>query len=700
MENYTIDLAQLVKTERVAPPLGFERAFQGNERTDGHNPEKSEVPPNENEQGEPESDEGEDLLGDYTIDLGGLGDKPSSIIVRDLEKERDEVGSEDEGPEDFTVNLEKWMRGDQQWEKEHVNEAIDEGDEANEDPQDFTQEVRLDPGLPEESVFEPLGTSTPAALRSHAIIEEGVEEESRIQAPPMSRTNTEMLQDQAAEEVFERISALQAEVERMRVEDEERRLAYQEMERENELLRHESVKSLERHQAENDVLKNQQSQLREHWKEQLRLKEQELAASNTPKVASLRAKFEPAVLELATLKADAESNRVAASDSIKALEEQLHAARDELKVHKDAEASRSAADDRIMTLAEQLQAAQGETRQLQNQMALTQEANEATVRRLSADLETKNNEIALERKESIHRGNEAASLTESIDQRDQELRTLSSEFKAMKMELDHSHEQLAETRRIVDTVEHENDRLVQQNDRQAQDIVDLENRISNQDAKDATAELTTEENSCNVVGASGIDEAAHKDALQRIEQHEYTISSLKATHAKEIQALRSAFLKAGEGMQKRETRVTDAQREEIVSLNRRIASLEKQRTELSKPLDTSIENELRSAIRVLNAKLGKANAALVASKAEAEEARQAAEDAQKTNAIVNDELEARFAEAVEDREREWRRRVQLLFREREKMGKALMWGWGREEEGPKGAMEREQRYRYKFVTKS
>ena len=700
MENYTIDLAQLVTTERVAPPLGFERAFRGNERTDGHKPGDSEVPPNENEQGEPESDEGEGLLGDYTIDLGGLGDKPSSIIVRDLEKERDEVGSEDEGPEDFTANLEKWMRGSQQWEKEQANEAIDEANEANEDPQDFTQEVRLDQELPEDSVFEPLGTSTPAALRSHAIIEEGVEEESRIQAPPMSRTNTEMLQNQAAEEVFERISALQAEVERMRVEDEERRLAYQEMERENEVLRHESVKSLERHQAENDVLKNQQSQLREHWKEQLRLKEQELAASITPKVASLRAKFEPAVLELATLKADAESNRLVASDSIKTLEEQLHAARDELKAHKDAEASKSAADDRIMTLAEQLQAAQGETRRLQNQIALTQEANDATVRRLSADLETKNNEIALERKESIHRGNEAASLTESIDQRDQELRTLSSELKAMKMELDHAHEQLAETRRIVETVEHENDRLVQQNDRQTQDIADLEIRINVQDTKDAIAELATEENSRNAVEASGIDEAAHNDALQRIEQHEYTISSLKATHAKEIQALRSTIREAGEGMQKREIRLKDAQNKEIASLNRRIESLEKQPIELSKPVDTSIENELRSAVRVLNAKLGKANAALVASKAEAEEARQAAEDAQKTNAIVNAELEARFAEAVEDREREWRRRVQLLFREREKMGKALMWGWGREEEGPKGAMEREQRYRYKFVTKS
>ncbi len=152
-------------------------------------------------------------------------------------------------------------------------------------------------------------------------------------------------------------------------------------------------------------------------------------------------------------------------------------------------------------------------------------------------------------------------------------------------------------------------------------------------------------------------------------------------------------------MQKREARLTNAHNEEIASLNQRIATLQKRHIEPTKSTDTSMENELRSAIRVLNSKLEKANAALIASEAEAEEARQAAEDAQKTNAIVNAELEARFAEAVEDREREWRRRVQLLFREREKMGKALMWGWGREEEGAKGSMDREQPYRYRFMTK-
>lgn len=708
MENYTIDLAQLGRTGRAAPPVGFEQAFQGNQRTEEHKPQDDEELPRAQQHEEAEGDEGEDLLGDYTIDLGGLGDKPSSMVVGDLEKERDEVSSEDEGPEDFTVNMGKWMRGGEMWKKKQRDEALDEGDEVNEDPQDYTQEVRVPQGLPEESFFEPLGTSTPAPLKNHAIIEEGVQEEARLQAPPLSRMNTEMIQDQAAEEVFERISALQAEVERMRVEDEERRLACQDIEQENEYLKDERAELLERHQAEKDVLKRQHSQLSEHWKEQLRLKEQEVNALNSPKVSSLRAKFEPAVQELAAIKAEAESNRIAADERISALEKELNAAREQSKKHEDAEVARQAAEDRAKTIAEQLQAARDEARKHQSQIESIQEANAATVKDLSAELETKDKEIALERKESIQRSNEAVSLTESIEHKDQELRTLNSELKAVKMELDHAHEQLAETRRVVETVEDENDRLVQQNDHQAQDIADLEERIRSQAVDRAIAEPLDEKRdnpAAEHVEANSIDEAARQDASRSIEQQESALTKLKAEHAKEIQTLRSALLKASEGMQKREARLTNAHSQELASLNQRIASLQKQQqTEepSSKPTHTSTENDLRSAIRVLNAKLERSNAAHSALKAEAEEARRAANDAHKTNALVNAELEARFAEAVEDREREWRRRVRVLFRERDKMGKALMWGWGREEEGAVNVDDDggEQRYRYRFVTRS
>ncbi|KAL5332746.1 hypothetical protein BJX70DRAFT_383151 [Aspergillus crustosus] len=44
-------------------------------------------------------------------------------------------------------------------------------------------------------------------------------------------------------------------------------------------------------------------------------------------------------------------------------------------------------------------------------------------------------------------------------------------------------------------------------------------------------------------------------------------------------------------------------------------------------------------------------------------------------------MDLRIAKSVEKREREWERRVELLLKEREKMGRALLWSWGEKEVG-------------------
>ncbi|KAL9626561.1 MAG: hypothetical protein Q9164_007848, partial [Protoblastenia rupestris] len=82
MENYTIDLAQLPPNERE---LG--NGAQGDNPPNGV--------PNGDARKETDVDSGGgsdrgNILGDYTIDLGGLGEKPSSIMVEDREVERDE----------------------------------------------------------------------------------------------------------------------------------------------------------------------------------------------------------------------------------------------------------------------------------------------------------------------------------------------------------------------------------------------------------------------------------------------------------------------------------------------------------------------------------------------------------------------------------------------------------------------------------
>ncbi|RAL07001.1 putative spindle pole body associated protein SnaD, partial [Aspergillus homomorphus CBS 101889] len=75
-------------------------------------------------------------------------------------------------------------------------------------------------------------------------------------------------------------------------------------------------------------------------------------------------------------------------------------------------------------------------------------------------------------------------------------------------------------------------------------------------------------------------------------------------------------------------------------------------------------------------------------------------------------VDERIARSVEKREKEWQRRVELLLKERERMGRALMWSWGEKEVGGAGGDSgkenlavvgqdekgrRKQGYRYKYA---
>jgi chromosome segregation ATPase len=89
------------------------------------------------------------------------------------------------------------------------------------------------------------------------------------------------------------------------------------------------------------------------------------------------------------------------------------------------------------------------------------------------------------------------------------------------------------------------------------------------------------------------------------------------------------------------------------------------------------------------------------------------------------EMDKMIAKSIEKREREWERRTELLLKERNKMGKALMWAWGEKEVGKPSSSERaksrdapasvaaaagdgpvsdekkaRQGYRYKYVVRS
>ena len=736
MENYTIDLAQLGRKVGGAPMVGAKRADKDGSKDWGTQPVKDR-----NE--DLEEDESDYFDGDYSIDLGALGDSSSSVVLEERVPQGDQIPSEDDGPEDFTLNLEKWMRGTGKWEKKKdVKKSSDDRDSED----DQQKGAQADPEEPvEESVFEPVGTSTPAPV-NHAI--EDFQEQISLAAPPVTRLNTEMRQDNTAEEVFDRIAALQAEVENMRMEEENRRLSHQALEQENKEMTVEHKAAMEREQSRHDTLHQEHEQLKKaHQDTQEALRQeneqlkqnyddaieqlQALAQESSPhgaKADQVDATDRSAATELAKLKAKGEADQIEAEVKIKALKSELRSFQDEgFALRAEIETIKETYDLKVKELISELEARKNEIvlerkesiergnevaslaatiEQKDNEVyALNGEINALRIELRHAqdqlaELEARKNEIALERKESIQRGNEAASLTETIEHKEREIYALNGEVKAIKMELEHAQQQLAETRRIMETVEDENDRLMQQNDRQAEEIKDLKATIKDYTSKELTAGVinSNTKKTRHDKDPESIDKATHEAALEVLsQQHQDALESLGDTHGKEVQILRSALTKVSLAMQKREAKLTRVHQEEVASLKEEIAAL-KQSAKASTSSDTGIENELRSAIRVLSSKLEKANASLKSARAEAAEARQKVDDMRDTNAAVNAELEARFADAVEAREKEWRRRIALLFRERDKMAKALMWGWGREEFGPKGP-EREQGYKYKYVVR-
>ncbi|KAK0510441.1 hypothetical protein JMJ35_006873 [Cladonia borealis] len=730
MENYTIDLAQLGRKVGGAPMVGGKHA-------DMDGSMGVETQPAVKGRNEDLEEDGSDYFdGDYSIDLGALGDSSSSVVLEERVPQREQIPSEDDGPEDFTLNLEKWMRGTGKWEKKKDIKKSSDDHDPEDDQQKGAHAESEEPV--DESVFEPVGTSTPAPV-NHAI--EDFQEEIRLGAPPLSRLNTEMRQDNTAEEVFDRIAALQTEVESMRMEEENRRLAHQALEQENNEMKVEHKAALEREQSRHEqlkkahrdtqeALKQENEQLKQNYDdaiEQLQVLAQE-SSPHSAKADQVDATDGSAATELAKLKAKGEADQIEAETNIKALKSELRSFQDEcLALKAEIESIKGAYDLKVKELNSELEARK-------NEIALDREesierGNEvasltATIQQKDkeiyalngeikalrmelrhaqdqlAELDAKKNEIALERKESIQRGNEAASLADTIERKEKEIYALNGEVKAMKMELEHAQQQLAETRRIMETVEDENDRLMQQNDRQADEVKDLKATVKDYASKErlTRAYTSSTKETQHDEDPERIDMATHEAALEALSQkHQVTLESLGNTHGKELQILRSALMKASLAMQKREAKLARVHKEEVASLKEEIADLKKS-VKAFQSSDTGIENELRSAIRVLSSKLEKAHASLKSARADAAEARQKADDMRDTNAAVNAELEAGFAVAVEAREKEWRRRIALLFRERDKMAKALMLGWGREEVGPKES-ERGQGYKYKYVTR-
>ena len=747
MENYTLDVAQLPEDEgdfsdaqespgsrSVAPAGNAQKAAGAASR--GH-------------------DEEDDILADYTIDLGGFGDKPSSIVVNDREVEGDEVPSEDEGPEDFTMNMEKWMRGGESWKKPREPEAQDEDVHDMESPEAVEAELQHDaddeqgdseleglgqeiereqeplagtksmpepeqqsdqksglqrepepkpeqkreqnesqqekgsncleqvaPGQPvpessctrsdnhaggidEESLFEPSSASTPASHPSRDVDREA-RDLTRDHRPPSLVRSATQEQEQASEEIFERISALQAEVERMRKDKEE------------------------------DARKN--SELK-------KAKEAERIARD--KHEELQSQFEESKDQISQLRAELERVWQSDSDEIERLKREIDEQKHDVETEREKclamarETTKPAekADHHVIKPSPEMEDSNCEVERLEKEVEQLLQSHLDEVARLQGQIHEAQLDVENERSKCVTLAHEAAKLAEGRQHDEHALQDLRDEESARRTELEHAHSELQETRRIVEDVEDENDRLTERLESSAQELAEVREQLQTRSTELKASHTTIAELRGTQQAADDDRNRERHDMIrqQLVADHEAALAALKDQHIKDRQSFRCSLQKATKARQTSEQGLKRTHNSEISVLKKRISTLESQLSEQQEASSThSIEDELRSAIRVLSNKLEKSYAATRSARAEADEARQAAASVMEANKIVNEELEARFTETIEKREREWMRRANLLFRERDKMGQALLQSWGREEVGRAEKGEK-QGYRYRYA---
>ncbi|KAI4281859.1 MAG: hypothetical protein L6R35_005537 [Caloplaca aegaea] len=585
----------------------------------------------------PESIKDNDFsMGHFSIDLAKLGEKDSTWTIGNFGKrDIDRVSSHDDGPEDFTLRLGEWMKG-----------------------------------------TVPMATSTPIIKNKQPV------------APPMTRMNTEAMQDQAAQEVFDRITALQTEVEQLRLENNDHLSA--KLSAEHVHLQQQKECNSLRTLVEDlraDAKRLQASEFKAGQKV-LRL-EQELKRDGS-KVGSLRAKFEPLTQELETVKLRAEADQQAADATIEALKADLKASRDH--------ATKLQAD-----LAPAASSHASEVEQLK-------------VEQLTAELQTCR--IRFQNREDL--------LMEQLQAKESTIETLRNEkskaaASSASSELATMKEQLDETRRILRNTEEENELLTHEHELQTETIEGLQRALEEEQLRitgfaDAQVADLQEEivHMQNQKTTDTIPYSEHKAALDKLQDdHATAMEALMTKSKKELGILRAAIIRAAEGMKKREERLTASHEKGASELRQQISGLEQKlettTTKRAKPAVAEEESptvlELRTAIHALNNRLSSANRALRETSAEAEYYLQSASKAQEKlktmkeeNDEINREMDEKTQKMLEDREREWRRRIKIMFKERETMAKALMTSWGREECGAAKDGEK-QRYRYKYIDK-
>ncbi|KAL4996318.1 hypothetical protein BDV10DRAFT_113585 [Aspergillus recurvatus] len=244
------------------------------------------------------------------------------------------------------------------------------------------------------------------------------------------------------------------------------------------------------------------------------------------------------------------------------------------------------------------------------------------------------------------------------------LRTESSERaatnKTLEAQLSRAHDQAAESQLLIQSIEAENTRLVRNTeelkstlDKTLNDLNRLRTEYS--EARETIAHLQETEQASTEAHVQ--TQQPSPPSTPHANPNTNSLFNLEATHKAQIKNLKTAHATAL-------TTLRSAHADSTRKLRALLSAAETREAELRSLLEQGKENHRNdedAEIATLRAEIQRLHS-VIASKDETAAA-----------------MDLRIAKSVEKREREWERRVELLLKEREKMGKALLWSWGEKE---------------------
>ncbi|KAL1974746.1 hypothetical protein VTN31DRAFT_4950 [Thermomyces dupontii] len=693
-------------------------------------------------------------LAQYTVDWSRLpgGSKDDMMKELDMPDENDE-DSEIGGPEDFTMNLDKYLLGG-------ATRVQKGGEKSEEDEGQNDREGRADSHLslarqrPDEAEYSkaeystfgpPVDMSTPSHLMwtknaetgkevtQLEEIEEHINSSSDAPGTPSKaekqdhateddtyatvmreieqlqqelRDKDEQLQENhkrvleaasAAEEIrslraeLHHKSALLAEAEAKRGEESLLREQLQMLQNENDdkdkLLQEirakasrvealeQKVEDLKNELAERDetVRNDTAHQQLDELRMQLDLKDDELEEAES-KLRNLKASMD---LQLRQKDGEIDDLKAQLNDrelEIQGMEETIEDVKEECQ---SLEKRIESLESRNRSMEETNNSLQTETTQLKSELTSQRNALNSMAAELAVDVSGKSFGEVLESCKSILQSRrhtpqgetlktEMDELKNRIAQLQNSLQEAATAKQSAEVEKRQAEELLKASHALITTIEDENTRLSTRLD----DFSSILDAARLELARLNEHHETTLETLNNRLGSVSISVPATSD-----EAHRRGIDTLQSAHTKTTSALRDSYEAT------------------IDNLRSMLSNSEKRERQLREELHSAqaahaVEiSSLRDEITRLQT--------LVAIK----------EDAAA-------DVDRQIARSIEKREREWEKRVEALLKEREKMGKALLYAWGEKEVGrkstsasstkdkKKGSSEDErQGYRYKYVVK-